>query len=615
MKPRYVTLDKVLDADPRTGQITINGERMILWSTAALGLLRRDLVMTLGLDRAKGFLMRYGWSAGQHDALMVMRAFSDYPIEELIAAGPAMHTVEGIVTVQPGKLEVDEEKGYLSYDGLWLNSFEADEHISCFGFSEQTVCWTLTGYASGYLSTIFKRQVVAIEPKCRGRGEDICTYHALTVEHADERAFAELPYYEDESLVKELERAHDLLQEKNRLLEQVQELQNHINRVLLRQHDLGDLVRVVGEYLARTACVEEPRTGLIAAYWSNAEDEAVWRLWRSSASTRKNATNHVMDVGGIDKYLSQSALVTAGETVGRLVLIGNEPLTEGETLLTGRVEELLSIELFQNRLLLRASHQNEEDVFRLLLEEGAGSSPELTRRYRQFGLLEEANPRIVLVRLDQCSQLEEVLSRLEELKTGHVPFVYKGDCLFAVSKQALIERRAGVPEFLEYVRSTVELRLKGLKTVVTVGRAVQKWAELSQSYKDASDIAGLLVRAGALGAASANTGYFEAFESCLLFIRGAENRELLQMYARIITPLAKTDEERNTGLICTAHEFLGSNGNYAKTAEVLHISVAGLRYRLDKIASLTGTDWSNVNDRVNLYVTLNLHYGLQGRRY
>ncbi|WP_206920574.1 4-vinyl reductase, partial [Alicyclobacillus suci] len=87
-------------------------------------------------------------------------------------------------------------------------------------------CWTLAGYASGYLSTIMGQPVVTVEPTCRGRGDATCTYHATTVVHANEADLSDFHYYEAVNLSEELDRAHALLEERNRGLSRAHELQS-----------------------------------------------------------------------------------------------------------------------------------------------------------------------------------------------------------------------------------------------------------------------------------------------------------------------------------------------------------------------------------------------------
>ena len=63
----------------------------------------------------------------------------------------------------------------------WTNSYEADIHLAEFGKSTEPVCHTLTGYASGWCSSFFGQPLLAIEPTCRGRGDDVCRFEIKPV--------------------------------------------------------------------------------------------------------------------------------------------------------------------------------------------------------------------------------------------------------------------------------------------------------------------------------------------------------------------------------------------------------------------------------------------------
>ena len=87
--------------------------------------------------------------------------------EESLVVGPRIHSMHGYQDdCKIDILEVDFNKGILNLEGFWLNSYEALEHIKLFGVSDQPVCHTLTGLASGYLSTILGEKVIAKEVEC-----------------------------------------------------------------------------------------------------------------------------------------------------------------------------------------------------------------------------------------------------------------------------------------------------------------------------------------------------------------------------------------------------------------------------------------------------------------
>jgi len=60
------------------------------------------------------------------------------------------------------------------FTGTWTNSWEAEQHLSYFPPSHEPICWTLMGYASGWSTAFFGSPLLAIEPRCVGKGDDSC---------------------------------------------------------------------------------------------------------------------------------------------------------------------------------------------------------------------------------------------------------------------------------------------------------------------------------------------------------------------------------------------------------------------------------------------------------
>jgi sugar diacid utilization regulator len=66
-------------------------------------------------------------------------------------------------------------------------------------------------------------------------------------------------------------------------------------------------------------------------------------------------------------------------------------------------------------------------------------------------------------------------------------------------------------------------------------------------------------------------------------------------------PLLDYDDSKNSELVMTLSDYLECGGNYDESAAALHIHRSTLRYRLARIAELTGHDLRNVDTRFNLH--------------
>lgn len=156
------------------GKIWLNEQRMLMIHSSVMGLLRKELIETLGINRAKGFLMRFGYHSGWKDAELVAKVRPDMSKEDAFFLGPQLHCIKGMVNVKPVALDIDMDSGKFNGEFDWFDSYEADVHLHDFGPASEPICWTLIGYASGYTTFFMGQQVIFKETQCVGMGASHC---------------------------------------------------------------------------------------------------------------------------------------------------------------------------------------------------------------------------------------------------------------------------------------------------------------------------------------------------------------------------------------------------------------------------------------------------------
>src|SRR5262245_4103981 len=174
MNPGELTLLELLKADEESGVIRFKHRRMLIFDADAMGLLRQELVETLGLERARRLLTRFGYACGYRDALTSKELFDWQSDADWLAVGPRLHTLEGIVQVRVLRAHMDRAAGVFEAEAEWLHSYEAEQHLKHIGPSDSPVCWTLTGYGSGHASAVFGSEVCCVEQECVGKGDARC---------------------------------------------------------------------------------------------------------------------------------------------------------------------------------------------------------------------------------------------------------------------------------------------------------------------------------------------------------------------------------------------------------------------------------------------------------
>lgn len=159
---------------PEDGHIWLDDQRMLLMHASGFGVLRRELIESLGVERARGLLTRIGYNSGANDAQLARKLRRGSGAVDMIHVGPQLHMLEGVGTVIPVRTDVDEETGQYHGEYIWQGSSEAEEHIRIYGLGAEPACWMQIGYASGFISRFMGKPILFREVECKAQGHDHC---------------------------------------------------------------------------------------------------------------------------------------------------------------------------------------------------------------------------------------------------------------------------------------------------------------------------------------------------------------------------------------------------------------------------------------------------------
>jgi DNA-binding NtrC family response regulator len=230
-------LAELVEFRPDEGIIRLHEQRVVLLSAAAMGLMRKELIDTLGLETARRLFLRFGYADGYHDAVSLRdRSKWSNPLEGL-QAGIVLHRLEGIVRAEISVLEHDASAGHFHEDVIWHDSYVAEQHVHHYGTTKTPVCWSLVGYASGYASACLGQEVYFRESECIGQGATQCTVVGKDAKSWGDELEGLRDDFQGGSLGREVERlreaVHQRLQEVDRRERLVAKRERELN--LLRE--------------------------------------------------------------------------------------------------------------------------------------------------------------------------------------------------------------------------------------------------------------------------------------------------------------------------------------------------------------------------------------------
>ena len=229
MRAADLDIHELLHFFPEGGIITFAGERVLLLDAVALGLLRKELIDVLGMTAARTIFSRFGYAHGWRVADMLRKGFPWDSEDEWRIAGARLHTIQGLVRAEVTRSSLNAAAP--GAEGIWHDSYEAEQHLLHLGQADEPVCWTLTGFATGYMSCVYGKEIIAIEDRCRGKGDAVCRAVVRSKEEWGPELAKYLPLYQKEACLESaLKQLTDTIKEKERQLH---------SRRALRQIDPG----------------------------------------------------------------------------------------------------------------------------------------------------------------------------------------------------------------------------------------------------------------------------------------------------------------------------------------------------------------------------------------
>jgi len=244
MDLEHLNLASLLDFRPDQGIIRLHEQRVVILSAAAMGLLRKELIDTLGLETARRLMLRFGYADGYHDAVSLRdRSKWETPLDGL-RAGAVLHRLEGIVRAEITTVEHDAASGRFEEEVFWHDSYVAEQHVHHYGKSDVPVCWSLAGYASGYVSACLGQEIYFRETECLAQGAARCSVVGRDAASWGDDLEALRVDFQSVDLGQEVERLRQAVHKR------LQELERRERHVAKRERELNLLRERVARHAA-----------------------------------------------------------------------------------------------------------------------------------------------------------------------------------------------------------------------------------------------------------------------------------------------------------------------------------------------------------------------------
>ena len=575
----------------------------ILVDVHAFGSLRKDLINNIGHDRAKGFLFRYGFDLGVRDAKECKENEPHLTLNELIEFGPKIHSMKGFVYSKTTKLVIRTEENRLNFlmESIWENSYEASEHYKQIGRSTSPVCFTLAGYASGFVSEATGERVIFKEICCCAAGGNNCRAIGKTAAQWGSAIKDESYYLQAKPILEELEITYEkLLQERDNRAT-ASEIHKKLTEEVTRGKGIDSIIQTVYK-LTKIPIVIFTSNGQMLAYSglsSLSLDTSPYELKQFfKEKINSNSFSHPLRQE-IHQYKS-SLLLTSTFSIqekpaGVCVFIFNkfeDYQPHLSNMLIEKVTLVISLCLFFEKTKIDSFERMKGFFFDEILGGQFTSNEEIIAKASLIqldlsmpywvGVIDYSIPHT-----DFMNQLEihkELMDCISDYCTNQ-----RRDFLISQSAKQFILLVTDKQKKKKEKNFIFGDLYQFLRTKYPNGDFYMGLSKRSESIKEASIAYQEAITASKMVSKSNPIIGFESLGLIGILVN-ENNIEEVRKWAVNVLGNLKGPNPRSIELIKTLYAFLLTGGSLERTANDLSLSVGGLRYRISKIEELLQKD-------------------------
>ncbi|MDN7246237.1 XylR N-terminal domain-containing protein [Planococcus shenhongbingii] len=601
-------------------ELAIN-ERPIVLSSSSFGILRKQLVRNIGMERIGSFLFHFGWEMGIKDAEKAKD--EGLSLEELIKKGPLLHIESGHIRgiVHDCDVKHDESGNVLSVfgRGVWKDSYEAIEHKKMLGISRKPVCHTLIGYSSGFMSTAFGEPLLAKEITCIGAGDAECRWIVRTEKEWAEEAQTDLPMYNETSIVEELEYTYDQLLEQKNIITRLADFQQKLTEEVLNgntMQEIADIVYEIGRIPVvivgldfRTAIYsglsEREHEELKLDLEQHLEKQEMPYLKSDKGNQLPSIKNKVIKTAVQERLITP--VLVQKEVLGYCSFVyrgDREPHAE-DYLFLNRCANAASIILLNEKTKFESFERMKGNFLEHILT-GKFDAGEIIRRgqYTNVNLEEPYHITVVNYESPETSLEESFIFQEQLLETAFRYFHDNGQnilvgnhdgslaLLITEEKNERTSISVEIEKFHEFIKRKYPQAIFRFG-ISNTGRAIENapnhWEEAKIALRFARKKEIVLFQSLGIIGVLINTQNTEG-------IKMIAHQELGAMY--------DTKDPKKAEQLKTLYIFLMNAGKLEQTMSDLALSMSGLRHRIDKIENILGKNLRDPNEGYQLLMIL-----------
>ncbi|MFL6217876.1 MAG: PucR family transcriptional regulator [Actinomycetes bacterium] len=401
-----------------------------------------------------------------------------------------------------------------------------------------------------------------------------------------------------------------LVNEQYVLLQRAGTVQQTLSRLLVEGAGLDALLEAYARMTGTRALLLDVRGEVMAAARGATAllpPRAVWAEIQALRPEGNEFSLSLSDEGGSRTLLP---VLVGGGPAGFLVLHRGTRPEPFHQVVVHHLATAVALELAKAQAVARTERRLVGDFLDALLE-GELSATETRRRLRFLGLGASPAIAVLVARGSEPDRSEAAVEGLrllvqDRLSRRPAPYV----CSIQDATVVALFEAAGPAEARTVAEAVAEAVLaRGPGARFGLGMPEADPRGLRRAYQEAR----FALEAAAPGGRGAPVATVGDLGSHRLLLARQEDAALEAISRGLLGPLADYDHRQHGDLVASLRAFLEHNGNWEAAARALGVHRHTLRYRVRRVAELTGRDLDRAGDRVEFWLALQAADVLQGR--
>lgn len=398
---------------------------------------------------------------------------------------------------------------------------------------------------------------------------------------------------------------------------------------------------------------QPPRRSTLAATATLLKDPTTRSRWLEAQETRDTLILRAVPESGIPEDRIVAPVTLSGEIVGYISIIGSDhPLAPEDRTMASQASLAVGVEFARQQASFETEIRLKGDVLDVLLQSAEVSADVLATRAALLAYDSSSQQTLVLLAVDtpvantpdaalaESRTLREILDLLTSWirrvapgslvteKNGQIVILLAGDSSSWGNQIHPIDRRRSgrwpaprrrwqehsaegeessldptTAHFITALRRQVSDHLPTLQPSIALATPVRDWREVRRSYDAAHRALRSLTLLGESGTTISTTdprlGVFFLFDETAPSAR----QEFVDL---VLGSLVAYDQQGTRSLVATLEAYVANGGNLETTARALNVHTSTLKYRLQRIAAISGLNLRNADHRFNAALALKL---------